>query len=338
MYPFGRLIKTDLSVGANLHAISTQDLSCELLQRLQRDQTHTSYLNQYQFLGVMAALRDASERQLDNPEYRISISRLSQNFKLVGHCWRQHDLPLKGAVFLEVGSGSFNPFARMLTHLMAGAQRAWCLDLDPPNNDATTVEALARLAGETVIDPTRLFGEYPIERREIIENLVGFDLAKMRRGDWSGLDRNRIDFLQRSITDTGLPDHSVDVVVSNSVFEHLADINGALSELSRITKPRGYAIHGIDVIDHRWYANPKMHQLEFLTVKSNDTIFAESNRLRLCDFESKFAEHGFKIVDQWPCNPVPVSTIRHRLVDPWFSMTDAQLEMTWSQFLVRKLS
>lgn len=338
MPPFGRLSKTRFALDVDLSAYSTQDLARELVRRLQAGQAHPSLWAHSQHLGIMAALRDLTEKELDAPEYRMSLAKLKLHFYLVCHSWQHYGLPVRDAVLLEIGSGSANPLARMFTHLMAGAQRAWCLDLDPPEDESVMLKNLARIAAETLIDPTRLFLDYPIERSEIIDHLAGFDLAKLRNGDSAGIDRQRIDFLQRSATDTGLPDDCVDVVISHSVLEHLPDVDAVLCELSRITKPGGYALHGIDVIDHRCYADPRIHPLEFLTIQSDDSIVFDCNRLRLCDFERKFGEHGYRVLHKWPYNLIPVSTIRNRLVEPWRSMTDAQLDHTWTEFLVQRIS
>jgi SAM-dependent methyltransferase len=59
---------------------------------------------------------------------------------------------------------------------------------------------------------------------------------------------------------TGVPDCSVDLVVSNAVLEHLYDLPSAFFHLARITKPGGLGIHQVDFRDHRDSSRP----LEFL--------------------------------------------------------------------------
>ncbi len=56
-------------------------------------------------------------------------------------------------------------------------------------------------------------------------------------------------------------DKSVDVVVSNAVFEHLFDLESAFYHLARITKPGGLGIHQVDFRDHRNYSRPLEHLL-----------------------------------------------------------------------------
>src|SRR5262245_40139818 len=58
-----------------------------------------------------------------------------------------------------------------------------------------------------------------------------------------------------------LPNDSVDIVLSNAVFEHLEDHSKAFSELFRITKPGGWGFHQVDFRDHRSFDRPLGHLL-----------------------------------------------------------------------------
>src|SRR4030095_12746641 len=51
-----------------------------------------------------------------------------------------------------------------------------------------------------------------------------------------------VTLLKRNLTDTRLPDGSVDVVMSRSVMEHIADPVAMYREMSRILRPNGYFI------------------------------------------------------------------------------------------------
>lgn len=82
-----------------------------------------------------------------------------------------------------------------------------------------------------------------------------------------------------------------DLVLSNSVFEHVADPEAATAALARLTPPEGYQLHFVDLRDHffrypfemlcyseavwRRYLNPTSHL----------------NRLRARDYERIFRHH-----------------------------------------------
>lgn len=76
-----------------------------------------------------------------------------------------------------------------------------------------------------------------------------------------------------------LPDQSVDLVVSNAVFEHLYDLPAAFHQLFRITKPGGLGIHMVDFRDHRDFSRPLEHLL------SGEKEFAQG-------FEKSLAQYG----------------------------------------------
>jgi ubiquinone/menaquinone biosynthesis C-methylase UbiE len=187
-----------------------------------------------------------------------------------------------------------------------------------------------------LVDPMRLFPGTAITRQQILDHLADFDLARLAKGDPGGLSP-RLQFVQRSICDTGFADGSVDVTFSNSVLEHLPDIDQFLTECARITRPGGFGVHGIDVADHRRYSNPSIHALEFLTEERTDPILHECNRLRLGDHERKFAEHGFEILTTRRDPPIDLpADLRARFVEPWRSLPDDQLNVIWCQYLVRR--
>ena len=60
---------------------------------------------------------------------------------------------------------------------------------------------------------------------------------------------------------SGIPNRSVDIVVSNAVFEHLYDLKSAFSHLARITKAGGLGLHQVDFRDHRDNSRPLEHLL-----------------------------------------------------------------------------
>jgi SAM-dependent methyltransferase len=331
----GRLLRHEFARVPRLEGESVWDLACALLHRIERPEQVESYGAHQQHLSVFRALSDVLEQLLDVPGNRFSLAQQRAYFAFVERCMRHHNVPLRGAVYVDAGCGSANPYGRMFTHLMGGAKRGYCIDLDPVQNISAALKALARLASSVIVAPKSVFEFHPLTSREVFENIADFDLEKLARGT-GGLS-DRLQLLNRSAAETGLPDASVDVVVSNSFLEHVPDANAVIAEFARITKPGGFAMHGIDCRDHRWYGQPMIHEVEFLTVESSDPIVFESNRLRMMDFERCFADHGFTIIaaNRDPCVSIPAS-VRERLVEPWSSQPDEVLGQLWAQFLLRK--
>jgi SAM-dependent methyltransferase len=82
-----------------------------------------------------------------------------------------------------------------------------------------------------------------------------------------------------------VPHESVDLVLSNSVFEHLYDLNLAFYHLSRITKPGGLGIHMVDFRDHRDFSRP----LEYLL--SSEREFAREFEESLGQYGNRYRPH-----------------------------------------------
>ncbi|EHJ48104.1 Methyltransferase type 12 [Solidesulfovibrio carbinoliphilus subsp. oakridgensis] len=82
----------------------------------------------------------------------------------------------------------------------------------------------------------------------------------------------RFSVVDRVRTLAGLPDGSIDLVVSNSVLEHVADPGALFADLGRLLAPGGVMLHRVDYRDHffkypfhfllfskfawKWFLNP----------------------------------------------------------------------------------
>jgi ubiquinone/menaquinone biosynthesis C-methylase UbiE len=87
---------------------------------------------------------------------------------------------------------------------------------------------------------------------------------------------------------SGIPDRSVDIVVSNAVFEHLYDIKSAFSHLARITKSGGVGQHQVDFRDHRNYSRPLEHLL------LGEEMFYGKFKARLGEFGNRYRPQEMK--------------------------------------------
>ena len=88
----------------------------------------------------------------------------------------------------------------------------------------------------------------------------------------------------------------VDIVLSNSVFEHLRDVSGIIEALTRLTHSNGIQIHRIDLRDH--YFKYPFEMLRFSAKVWTRYLDPSShhNRYRLWDFRQSF-EREFGQVD-----------------------------------------
>ena len=333
----GRLGRFEAAFNPVLRRFSTEDIAGALLSRLDGDPKSASYAELMRLHHVLDELHAALGRSLDVHSNRFSSQLIAGLLHFVRHCWQQHGIRIEGATHADMGCGSLAPLGRMFAHLMLGAERGLAFELDPPQNPARAVRHLADLASAALIDPERVLPGWGLVRHDILDRLLDFDLAKLAKGDISGIPQ-RLQFMQRSILDTGLQDGEVDVIFSNSVLEHVAPMDELMEEWRRILSPGGYCVHGIDMADHRSYGNPAVHRLQFLEEQDPAPIVHECNRMRWVDFPQLFERHGFEVVEVWPIVAEPLDDARHsKFVEPWRSMDKREVEITWVQTLLKKV-
>ena len=331
----GRLVRTPADDIQRVND-SVWELGKSLLAALDAPRSNV-YLDRQHVLRLLQALRNRLDAAVNVSENRLAPRCTGQFFGFTHYCAVNYGLPIRGASYLDFGCGSINPYGRMMAMLMAGAWRAGCIELDPIQDPAEAARCLADMVATAIIDPKQVFGDMPVRAPDMLANLADFDLKRLAAGDLGGIPADRLRLFTQPLAACGLPPGVVDVLVSNSVLEHVTDVDATLAKMAEVIRPGGFAMHGIDVVDHRWYGNPKIDRLEFLAEQPGAQMVAGCNRLRLVEFDKLFAKHGFDILVRMTTPPVPVSAqLRRRLVAPWRDMPDEDLGTTWCNYLLRR--
>lgn len=108
------------------------------------------------------------------------------------------------------------------------------------------LEALARLtplAGERLLDVGCADGTYTRRLADGFLSVDAIDIEPERLADFrkslSRMNQQAIRVHDMSASDIGFRDNSFDMVTAIEVLEHVADLDGTLSEVSRVLKPGG---------------------------------------------------------------------------------------------------
>jgi SAM-dependent methyltransferase len=312
------------------------DLALELLYRLREGPPAGSALGETEVSIGLLLLRQLNA-VLDIHGNRTSRRRYWDLFATYHPPLRPEPPPVRGATYVDLGCGSANPFALLFIFLALGARRGIAVDYDSIEDRGTAVKLLADAAAMLLVDPPGIVGDFAITREEMLANLKGFDLSRMRAGDPGGIDGARLEHRAESIHQLSLADGEADVVLSNAFLEHIDRVDVALEELRRVTKPGGYGIHVLDANDHRTYGNASIHPLEFLKDRSGREIVEGTNRLRPTTFAKRFEAHGFEVVDFFVSRSITVDdALRKSLAEPFRSMSNDELGMTMARISVRK--
>jgi hypothetical protein len=99
---------------------------------------------------------------------------------------------------------------------------------------------------------------------------------------------------------TGLPEHSIDIQTSYTVFEHIprSVLRDILVETKRLLAPGGVALHHIDPSDHFSHDDGSILPINFLQYSDSEwnrlanNQFAYHNRMRANEFADLYAECG----------------------------------------------
>jgi SAM-dependent methyltransferase len=316
---------------SDLESLSLVDLTTELVARLNAGEAYKRDTD----LVVAGQLQDLLDTRLDVHLNRFAPSRFRDI--LVPILDRLPQSELQGATVVDLGSGSLNPLVFGFLLLMLGAERAYSVDLEPAQDHERAVRALATATGWLLVDPARITGRHRVAAATVLENLRGFDLAKLAGGKRDGLCAERLVYRLESIYGLSLADGEADLVTSVSLLEHIDRIDDALESLRRVTRPGGAGHHVVDFIDHRVYADEVTSPLDFLKIEARAPLVHGCNRIRCGQLCSMFARHGFVVehVDV-PQRATLDEDERRLFVEPYRSMSDDDLTPLCARIFVRR--
>jgi SAM-dependent methyltransferase len=316
------------------------DLTAELLARLASGDGY--WTSAAAVLGQQ--LHESLSAVLDIHENRFAARRYADLLRPILD--RMKPAQFSGATVVDIGCGSLNPFAFGFLLLLLGAERAYAIDLEPIQDVALAVRALATAATWLLVDSRRILDPDSIDPRHVFENLRGFQLPLLAAGDPAGIASGRLEHRIESIYDLSIPHGCADAVFSVSLMEHLDRVEDALESLRRITKQGGIGIHVIDFSDHRMYTGDVKSPFEFLKIESTERLVHGSNRIRCDQFAELFERHGFTVehIERWGNiltagggSIAQLTPEEHAaFVEPYRSMSRENLMMVGARFVVRR--
>lgn len=200
-------------------------------------------------------------------------------------------------VAVEIGTGWFPVTSVGL--VLCGAERVRTYDIQALADRPTVLAVMssfARLIRQGAIDPPSQVGQ---ERLELAlsepEGREGHELLALLG----------VDIHIRDPRSTGLPEESVDLVVSTSTLEHIppGPLRRLLNEVRRITAGGGIMSHVIDMADHYAQLDNTINRFNFLRYGKrrwrmyNNSLHYQ-NRLRVNDYRAMFTDMDWEIVDE----------------------------------------
>jgi len=152
------------------------------------------------------------------------------------------------------------------------------------------------------------------------------------------LERLGIHYRIGNASRSGLPPQSVDLIVSDVVFEYLSpeELFEILQEFRRIAAPDAVMSHTISLDDQYASYDSGITQFNFLRFPDwawrclNNPIIP-LNRLRISDYRRVFSESGFQVVDEISQRGDPAQLAQTPLADRFrgYSNDDLLVVHTW---------
>jgi SAM-dependent methyltransferase len=144
----------------------------------------------------------------------------------------------------------------------------------------------------------------------------------------------------------GVADDQFDLVLSNAVFEHIADHRLAAARAFAVTKPGGLNSHQVDCRDHRDFSRP----LEFLLMSEAEieTFMRVSdthlgNPRRASAYLAAFEDAGFEVIVPYVTEQADeaylktfVPKLRAMKASPYHAATDQDLRDLGVTYILRK--
>ncbi len=189
--------------------------------------------------------------------------------------------------FVEFGAG-WDLYSNLIYYCL-GVDRQMVMDLTRWAK-AETINAVVDYLQK---DPPA--GAIRLPRHHVAEQTLEHDLRAHYGIDYRApYDATKMD----------LPDASIDVIKTTSVFEHipLGVIPGILKECRRVLKPTGYMNHCIDYSDHYSHADAEITPFNYLRFDAKEWATYNpgihyQNRLRTKAYQAMFTDAGFRVVD-----------------------------------------
>jgi SAM-dependent methyltransferase len=250
----------------------------------------------------------------------------------LSRCLSEH-FDATGKTIVEIGTG-WDAINALMLHVF-GARRVYSYDhvrhlrfdlaMNVLRQIGASTAAIAEISG---IEPS------------VLEDRIG-PLARAANSQ-ELLDAAAIEYMAPGdAARTGLPDHSVDIVYSYAVLEHVSEdvIASITKEARRVLVPGGIAFHNIGEHDHYVSVDPSISKVNFLRYPEWAwSLFVKNkisyhNRLREPDFLRIFGANGARVRDKESyIDPKDLETVKRMRLDSRFAgLTPEELAVTKTQ-------
>ena len=231
--------------------------------------------------------------------YSSDYLYLDKRFEHFKKILRKHNTSIKNKTILELGPG--NSLVMAYNFLMNDAKKVILVDKYPLNAYKYVTTNIDKHVLINQIKKSNKTNKQKIFLQKELEYIkIKYSKTKLPFIRNSVVDKNYLLFIAKDLSELkDIP--KIDILISNSVLEHVENVENSILAMSRIISKNGILIHSIDFKDHYNFNRP------FLFYKYSDKIWRKyltkvgvsyTNRIRYDDFIDLFNKYGFDIISE----------------------------------------
>ncbi len=243
-------------------------------------------------------------RLMFNRLYSSNIEAMDARFSFFEDIFFQNKITLENKTVLELGPG--NSLMNTYHFYRKNVEKVILLDKFPLNAFAKTYAENKKMLPTELLLPKYFQEEKLFFTKKIY--------SESQFADIYSKTVERTQFVDEDLAETRkIQPNSVDIILSNSVLEHIYEPQHTINQSFKILKSGGFALHSIDYRDHYNFNRP------FLFYKYSDAVWEKrltklgisyTNRLRHNEFKKFFTAAGFEILaekfERLPMNELKV--------------------------------
>jgi SAM-dependent methyltransferase len=300
------------------------------------NETSTALIGDPKAAHLMDSLLKLLSQSID-PEFVVGPHVPEIQFGHLLELTASRGLHLEGKKVIDFGCGAHRPLSGALLYYLCGASNVLAIDIEAMfdrGSVATGViaQVLSIMFNKACFD----FSSAGASRKLALRRLADLDLTALVGGDLrTGLPAS-IQWRNSYYEELSKEEQAFDVLISNTVFEHISDLSGTFNTLRANINPGGFMIIVIDYKDHRIYNRTAQSYFQYL-MDGSDHLPGYINKVRHSEFVRTAAGAGFSVEDCVLEVTPPSSQERARFLPQFAGLSDADISTCGARILFKPI-
>lgn len=280
---------------------------------------------------IIAALEGNSNK----PSYRggfYSFYQINQLLRLS----EKYPGIVRNKRILDFGCGATRPVAASIILNLLGARSTMAIDLEAPFDPAGIAVAeygniLSVISGLSPIELHHVNADLSLCRSRAAD----FDLSALLGGDLRGGLARNVGYKLSRYQDLSEGERKFDLMISNSVFEHVADLEDVLTCARQSIASDGFIFAGVDFRDHRWYTDTAKWSFWQYLIDDGDHQPGYINKIRYSAMNELIQRAGFRILEAHTVRDAMSPDFEAGLLPKYRAMSREDKETTECLYLLK---